>query len=114
MGKSFKPETDTCPVCDTPWTKTNFGASTWYDCTPCGKKAEDIVVVKEESSSGTREYKLSELEEWERFIEAFNFDDDDYNGTTFTATKEVRLKLQNGSVIELPEGWEVDYEKINS
>lgn len=76
MAKEFKPETEKCPVCDTKWTKTNFGASTWYDCTPCGKKAEDIVLVKNNTRSGTKEYTIGNLEEWEAFIDAMNIDDD--------------------------------------
>lgn len=34
---------DKCPNCDTPWTKTAFGAKTWYDCIPCKAKAEDLL-----------------------------------------------------------------------
>lgn len=34
---------DKCPKCSTPWTKTSFGSKTWYDCTPCKKKAEDLL-----------------------------------------------------------------------
>lgn len=76
MAKEFKPETEKCPVCDTKWTKTSFGSKTWYDCSPCNKTAEDIVVLKSSSSSGTKEYKLGNLEEWENFIDTLEFDDD--------------------------------------
>ena len=97
----FKPETDKCPVCDTTWTKTNFGAKTWYDCKPCRKTAEDIVVVKNKTSSGTKEYKLGSLDEWEAFIDMMNIDDD-YDGTPFlkTMTKAQKFDICNELVKE--------------
>lgn len=78
MTKEFKPETEKCPICDTKWTKTTFGAKVWYDCKPCNKTAEDIVVLKKSSPSGTKEYRLGSLEEWEEFISELEFDDDDW------------------------------------
>lgn len=92
----FKPETDKCPVCDTTWTKTNFGAKTWYDCKPCGKTAEDIVVVKNKTKSGgTKEYKLDSLDEWEAFIDMMNIDDDDYGVPFMKVTKANKIAYLN-------------------
>ena len=83
MTKEFKPKTDKCPICDTKWTVTSFGANVWYDCKPCGKTAEDIVVLKSSSPSGTKEYRLGSIEEWEDFISQidFDYDIDDWDGT---------------------------------
>lgn len=81
----YKPKDEKCPVCNTKWTKTAFGAKVWYDCKPCGKTAEDIIVVKNKTESGTREYKLDSLDEWEHFIDMMNLDDD-YDGTPFLKT----------------------------
>lgn len=90
----FKPETEKCPVCDTKWTKTSFGAKVWYDCKPCGKTAEDIVVVKSSTKSGgTREYKLDSLDEWEAFIDMMNLDDD-YDGTPFLKSKSAAVRVE--------------------
>jgi hypothetical protein len=98
----FKPETEKCPVCDTKWTKTSFGAKTWYDCKPCGKTAEDIVVVKSSTKSGgTKEYKLDSLDEWEAFIDMMNLDDD-YDGTPFVVEKIV--ETSGCPILNLPEG----------
>lgn len=43
---SFEDIGDTCPVCSTKFTVTKFGANSWKDCIPCGKKAEDISTTK--------------------------------------------------------------------
>lgn len=97
----FKPETDKCPVCDTNWTKTNFGARTWYDCKPCGKTAEDIVVVKNKTKSGgTKEYKLDSLDEWEAFIDMMNIDDDDYGVPFVKMTKAQKFDICNELIRE--------------
>lgn len=77
MIKEFKPETDKCPVCNSTWKKTNFGAKTWYDCIKCNKTAEDIVVLKKSSPSGTKEYKLGDMEDWEHFLMEFDLEDFD-------------------------------------
>lgn len=105
----FKPETEDCPVCNTKWTKTNFGAKTWYDCKPCKKTAEDIVVVKSKSKSGdTKEYKLDSLDDWESFIDMMNMDDD-YDGYPFLKTMtsaekfEICNELMRQGVIETNE-----------
>ena len=87
MTKQFKPETEKCPICDTTWTKTSFGANVWYDCKPCNKTAEDIVVLKKSSSSGTKEFRLGELQDWEDFLLEFDLDDDDDFGVPFLKYK---------------------------
>ena len=33
----------TCPRCGTPWNISGFGATKWYDCIKCSKRAEDLV-----------------------------------------------------------------------
>lgn len=83
MG-DFKPEKDTCPVCNTEWTKTSFGARTWYDCSQCEKTAEELTGkdTKSSSTSDKKEIKLDSLEEWEMFIDMMNMDDD-YDGSVF-------------------------------
>lgn len=32
-----------CPVCQSLWTKTCYGATIWIDCIPCKKTAEKIM-----------------------------------------------------------------------
>lgn len=101
----FKPKDKECPVCNTEWTKTNFGAKTWYDCKPCGKTAEDIVVVKSAKKSGdSKEYKLSDLESWEEFLSGYNLDDDDDDtyGVPFIVEKIV--ETSGSPIIGLPVG----------
>lgn len=92
----FKPETKDCPVCNTTWTKTNFGTKTWYDCKPCGKTAEDIVVVKNDTKTGTSEYKINDLDDWQEFLDMMNLDDD-FDGVPFmkTMTAEEKFKICN-------------------
>lgn len=110
MVKEFKPQTDKCPICDTTWKKTYFGAKVWYDCIPCNKTAEDVVVLKKTSSSGTREYKIGDIEAWEEFLSEIDFDDDDDYGTIFLSmTMEEKAdicdKLYEDGIIEDPLEW---------
>jgi tRNA(Ile2) C34 agmatinyltransferase TiaS len=40
--RNIKHLTDKCRKCGGAWKKTNIGANSYYDCSECGAKAEDL------------------------------------------------------------------------
>lgn len=66
-----------CPKCKTPWTKTKFGSSVWYDCLVCKDKAENLVTIKtenkkENNSSGYSDMS-DEIEKWAKMYSSYPF-----------------------------------------
>jgi hypothetical protein len=77
--EQFKPQKDHCPVCNTKWTVSGFGAKIWYDCGPCGKTAEEITKNENNDStlfdSESDSYDLGNFEDWERLLDDANSGD---------------------------------------
>ena len=60
LQKNKKPiVSNKCPKCNSEWTITKFGVSTWYDCSICKKTAEELIEEddkKSEDSSFNQNY----------------------------------------------------------
>ena len=105
MAQQYVPKKEKCPVCDTKWTKTSFGSATWYDCSKCNKKAEDLENSSNKNSTKDKSFKIGDIEEWEAFIDALDYDDFDMPFLKITKAQKYEIcnELIAEGVITTPE-----------